>query len=54
MSNNVMNQSSGSMQQAGVITLNSTRVPAKSNQQKLIDSKMSSLRHEQDSTATSN
>ena len=46
MSNNIMNQSSGSMQPAGVITLNSTRVPAKSNQQKLIDSKMSSLRAE--------
>ena len=35
------------------VPLNSTRVPA-TNKNKLIDSKLSSLRHEQDSTAASN
>ena len=38
---------------AAGVPLNSTRVPA-TNKNKLIDSKMSSLRHEQDSTAASN
>ncbi len=33
--------------------MNSTRVVANSNKSKLVDSKMSSLRHEQDSTAAS-
>ena len=40
-------------QNAAGVPLNSTRVPA-TNKNKLIDSKMSSLRHEQDSTAASN
>lgn len=47
-----MNQSSGSMQPGQ--PLNSTRAQAGSNKQRLIDSKTSSWRHEQDSTATSN
>lgn len=50
--NNAMVQSSGSMQPGQA--LNSQRVPAAANKQKLIDSKMSAWRHEQDSTATSN
>lgn len=38
---------------SGAVPLNSTRA-APTNKNKLIDSKLSSLRHEQDSTAASN
>lgn len=41
------------VQNSGIVPLNSTRV-VPSNKSKLIDSKLSSLRHEQDSTAASN
>ena len=52
MINNSTGQSASGSMQPGMMALNSQRVPGTSK--KVIDSKMSNLRHEQDSTAASN